>query len=74
MYSAAYAGQIASSRYAVPAMWSCRPIASMNSVTPWFIVTVFVGGAEMVCSIPQFVYVYGYVVCGQLYWIAVSML
>ena len=59
LYSAAYRGQMESSRYAVPAMWSWRPIASMNSVMPWFIVTALLGASEMVCSTPQFVYVYG---------------
>ena len=59
MYSAVYLGQMESSRYAVPAMLAWSPIASMNSVTPWFIVTTRVGADEIVCCTPQSVYVYG---------------
>ena len=56
LYAAAQRGQIASPRYAVPTILSCRPIASMNSVAPWVIVTTRCGLDVSALVTPQLVY------------------
>ncbi len=52
-YAAAHFSGTASSRYAVPAIASSRPSASITSVAPWFMVTARSGGASIVEVKPQ---------------------